>query len=130
MNGQFPAKSLLSLTDGGVYQTLSKHFPAKTTGPRSYLDRFSVPRRSEKVTAERKGALGPIGQVCVSKFKWYIQYLKLNAFLFFFQLQWPCINPKKKAKKKNYKNSGTVYLTSCKVCLTLPLCHTFRVLLL
>ncbi len=64
------------------------------------------------------------------KFKWYIWYLKLNAFLFFFQLQWPCINPKKKAKKKNYKNSGTVYLTSCKVCLTLPLCQTSWVLLL
>lgn len=29
--------------------------------------------------------------------------------------RWPVINPKKKAKKKNYENSGVVTLTSCKV---------------
>ncbi|CAH1780422.1 unnamed protein product [Owenia fusiformis] len=28
---------------------------------------------------------------------------------------WDCINPKKKAKKKSYKNSGVVHCTSCKV---------------
>uniref|UniRef100_A0A2R8ZKV4 Copine 4 n=1 Tax=Pan paniscus TaxID=9597 RepID=A0A2R8ZKV4_PANPA len=29
------------------------------------------------------------------------------------QVQWECINPKYKAKKKNYKNSGTVILNLC-----------------
>ncbi|XP_014671442.1 PREDICTED: copine-3-like [Priapulus caudatus] len=29
------------------------------------------------------------------------------------QVQWECINEKKKAKKRNYKNSGVIYLTSC-----------------
>ncbi|ESO90286.1 hypothetical protein LOTGIDRAFT_178865 [Lottia gigantea] len=28
---------------------------------------------------------------------------------------WPCINEKKKAKKKSYSNSGMVYLTACKI---------------
>ena len=31
------------------------------------------------------------------------------------QIEFPCINPKKQAKKKHYKNSGIVYLTSCSV---------------
>ncbi|XP_061573715.1 copine-4 isoform X2 [Cololabis saira] len=31
------------------------------------------------------------------------------------QVQWPCINPKYKVKKKNYKNSGIVILSQCKV---------------
>ncbi|ELT91123.1 hypothetical protein CAPTEDRAFT_150478 [Capitella teleta] len=31
------------------------------------------------------------------------------------QISWPVINPKKKAKKKSYTNSGTVFLTSCMV---------------
>uniref|UniRef100_A0A7N9CUG8 Copine 4 n=1 Tax=Macaca fascicularis TaxID=9541 RepID=A0A7N9CUG8_MACFA len=31
------------------------------------------------------------------------------------QVQWECINPKYKAKKKNYKNSGTVILNLCKI---------------
>jgi len=31
------------------------------------------------------------------------------------QIEWPAINPKKKAKKKNYTSSGTIVLTSCKV---------------
>uniref|UniRef100_A0A665TET6 Copine IVa n=1 Tax=Echeneis naucrates TaxID=173247 RepID=A0A665TET6_ECHNA len=31
------------------------------------------------------------------------------------QVQWPCINPKYKVKKKNYKNSGIVILNQCKV---------------
>ncbi|XP_054484033.1 copine-4 isoform X2 [Agelaius tricolor] len=31
------------------------------------------------------------------------------------QVQWECINPKYKAKKKNYKNSGIVILNQCKV---------------
>lgn len=31
------------------------------------------------------------------------------------QLQWELINPAKKSKKKNYKNSGTVYLESIKI---------------
>lgn len=31
------------------------------------------------------------------------------------EIRWPVINPKKKAKKKNYENSGVVTLTSCKV---------------
>uniref|UniRef100_A0A8B9P479 C2 domain-containing protein n=1 Tax=Apteryx owenii TaxID=8824 RepID=A0A8B9P479_APTOW len=35
------------------------------------------------------------------------------------QVQWECINPKYKAKKKNYKNSGIVILNQCKVCVTL-----------
>uniref|UniRef100_A0A493TSM9 Copine 4 n=1 Tax=Anas platyrhynchos platyrhynchos TaxID=8840 RepID=A0A493TSM9_ANAPP len=30
-------------------------------------------------------------------------------------VQWECINPKYKAKKKNYKNSGIVILNQCKV---------------
>uniref|UniRef100_A0A8B9CCA1 Copine-4 n=1 Tax=Anser brachyrhynchus TaxID=132585 RepID=A0A8B9CCA1_9AVES len=30
------------------------------------------------------------------------------------QVQWECINPKYKAKKKNYKNSGIVILNQCK----------------
>ncbi|XP_067130750.1 copine-3-like isoform X2 [Centruroides vittatus] len=33
------------------------------------------------------------------------------------QVEWPCINEKKmkKMKKKNYKNSGIIYLSSCKI---------------
>ncbi|EGW05653.1 Copine-4, partial [Cricetulus griseus] len=31
------------------------------------------------------------------------------------QVQWECINPKYKAKKKNYKNSGMVILNQCKI---------------
>ncbi|XP_029796149.1 copine-4 isoform X1 [Suricata suricatta] len=31
------------------------------------------------------------------------------------QVQWECINPKYKAKKKNYKNSGVVILNQCKI---------------
>lgn len=31
------------------------------------------------------------------------------------QVQWECINPKYKVKKKNYKNSGIVILNLCKV---------------
>ncbi|XP_049439374.1 copine-4 [Epinephelus fuscoguttatus] len=31
------------------------------------------------------------------------------------QVQWPCINPKYKTKKKNYKNSGIVILNQCKI---------------
>lgn len=31
------------------------------------------------------------------------------------QVEWDCINPKKKAKKKNYKTSGKVFLTNCDV---------------
>uniref|UniRef100_A0A6I8NNK1 Copine 4 n=1 Tax=Ornithorhynchus anatinus TaxID=9258 RepID=A0A6I8NNK1_ORNAN len=31
------------------------------------------------------------------------------------QVQWECINPKYKAKKKNYKNSGMVILNLCKI---------------
>jgi hypothetical protein len=30
-------------------------------------------------------------------------------------LQWPCMNPKKVAKKKNYKNSGVIHLDSCRL---------------
>uniref|UniRef100_A0A8C6Y7B6 Copine C-terminal domain-containing protein n=1 Tax=Naja naja TaxID=35670 RepID=A0A8C6Y7B6_NAJNA len=32
-------------------------------------------------------------------------------------IQWECINPKYKVKKKNYKNSGMVILNLCKVLL-------------
>lgn len=35
--------------------------------------------------------------------------------LVFSQVQWECINPKYKVKKKNYKNSGIVILNLCKV---------------
>ncbi|XP_018590093.1 copine-4 isoform X1 [Scleropages formosus] len=31
------------------------------------------------------------------------------------QMQWECINPKYKVKKKNYKNSGIVILNQCKI---------------
>uniref|UniRef100_A0A8C4NEJ6 Copine 4 n=1 Tax=Eptatretus burgeri TaxID=7764 RepID=A0A8C4NEJ6_EPTBU len=31
------------------------------------------------------------------------------------QVQWDCINPKYKAKKKRYKNSGVVVLSQCKI---------------
>ncbi|XP_036066768.1 copine-4 isoform X4 [Oryzias melastigma] len=31
------------------------------------------------------------------------------------QVQWPCINPKYRVKKKNYRNSGIVILNQCKV---------------
>ncbi|XP_034466632.1 copine-4 [Hippoglossus hippoglossus] len=31
------------------------------------------------------------------------------------QVQWPCLNPKYKVKKKNYKNSGIVILNQCKI---------------
>ncbi|XP_048577137.1 copine-3 isoform X2 [Nematostella vectensis] len=31
------------------------------------------------------------------------------------ELQWPCINEKKRKKKKNYKNSGVIFLSSCQV---------------
>ncbi|XP_028984172.1 copine-4 [Betta splendens] len=31
------------------------------------------------------------------------------------QMQWPCINPKYRTKKKNYKNSGIVILNQCKI---------------
>uniref|UniRef100_A0A3B3X1Y7 C2 domain-containing protein n=1 Tax=Poecilia mexicana TaxID=48701 RepID=A0A3B3X1Y7_9TELE len=30
-------------------------------------------------------------------------------------VQWPCINPKYRTKKKNYKNSGIVILNQCKI---------------
>ena len=30
-------------------------------------------------------------------------------------VSWPCINPTKKAKKKSYKNSGVIILTTCKL---------------
>lgn len=40
--------------------------------------------------------------------------LKVSLFVCF-QVQWPCINPKYKVKKKNYKNSGIVILNQCKV---------------
>lgn len=36
-------------------------------------------------------------------------------WLLFSQVQWECINPKYKAKKKSYKNSGIVILNQCKV---------------
>uniref|UniRef100_A0AAX7TPE3 C2 domain-containing protein n=1 Tax=Astatotilapia calliptera TaxID=8154 RepID=A0AAX7TPE3_ASTCA len=38
-----------------------------------------------------------------------------NVQLSLFQVQWPCINPKYKVKKKNYKNSGIVILNQCKI---------------
>ncbi|KAM6995478.1 copine-4 [Tautogolabrus adspersus] len=31
------------------------------------------------------------------------------------QVQWPCMNPKYRVKKKNYKNSGIVILNQCKI---------------
>ncbi|KAM8827038.1 copine-4 isoform X1 [Synchiropus splendidus] len=31
------------------------------------------------------------------------------------QVQWPCMNPKYKVKKKGYKNSGIVILSQCKI---------------
>ncbi|XP_058504789.1 copine-4 isoform X1 [Solea solea] len=31
------------------------------------------------------------------------------------QVQWPCLNPKYKVKKKNYKNSGIIILNQCKI---------------
>ncbi|XP_077983010.1 copine-3-like [Glandiceps talaboti] len=31
------------------------------------------------------------------------------------QMEWQCVHPKKKAKKKGYTNSGLVFMTSCKV---------------
>lgn len=31
------------------------------------------------------------------------------------ELTWSCVNPKKKAKKKNYTNSGVVYLSKCEI---------------
>uniref|UniRef100_UPI00358E44A1 copine-4 n=1 Tax=Myxine glutinosa TaxID=7769 RepID=UPI00358E44A1 len=31
------------------------------------------------------------------------------------QVQWDCVNPKYKVKRKNYKNSGIVMLTQCKI---------------
>uniref|UniRef100_A0A1A7YTI1 Copine IV n=1 Tax=Iconisemion striatum TaxID=60296 RepID=A0A1A7YTI1_9TELE len=31
------------------------------------------------------------------------------------QVQWPCINPKYRTKKKNYRNSGIVILNQCKI---------------
>ncbi|XP_041453938.1 copine-3-like isoform X2 [Lytechinus variegatus] len=31
------------------------------------------------------------------------------------EVEWECINPKKKAKKKNYQNSGLIFLKSCEV---------------
>ncbi|XP_028435615.1 copine-4 [Perca flavescens] len=31
------------------------------------------------------------------------------------QVQWPCLNPKYRVKKKNYKNSGIVILNQCKI---------------
>ncbi|KAK3511781.1 hypothetical protein QTP70_021798, partial [Hemibagrus guttatus] len=31
------------------------------------------------------------------------------------QIQWECINPKYQVKKKNYRNSGVVILTQCKI---------------
>uniref|UniRef100_A0A3B5MVX5 C2 domain-containing protein n=1 Tax=Xiphophorus couchianus TaxID=32473 RepID=A0A3B5MVX5_9TELE len=31
------------------------------------------------------------------------------------QVQWPCMNPKYRTKKKNYKNSGIVILNQCKI---------------
>ncbi|XP_026870743.1 copine-4 [Electrophorus electricus] len=31
------------------------------------------------------------------------------------QMQWECINPKYQVKKKNYRNSGVVMLTQCKI---------------
>ncbi|XP_035827154.1 copine-3 isoform X2 [Aplysia californica] len=31
------------------------------------------------------------------------------------ETSWPCVNPSKKAKKRNYKNSGIIVLTTCKL---------------
>ena len=31
-------------------------------------------------------------------------------------MQWPCINEKKQKKKKNYKDSGTIFLSKAEVC--------------
>uniref|UniRef100_A0A6Q2XRZ0 C2 domain-containing protein n=1 Tax=Esox lucius TaxID=8010 RepID=A0A6Q2XRZ0_ESOLU len=41
------------------------------------------------------------------------------------QVQWECINPKYKIKKKNYKNSGIVILNQCKVIHSVFDCHLF-----
>ena len=38
-----------------------------------------------------------------------------NANVISFQVQFPCINPKKQEKKRKYENSGIVHLTSFKV---------------
>uniref|UniRef100_A0A8C5WCN6 Copine 4 n=1 Tax=Leptobrachium leishanense TaxID=445787 RepID=A0A8C5WCN6_9ANUR len=43
------------------------------------------------------------------------------------QVQWECINPKYKVKKKNYKNSGIVILNLCKVKLMYILFDFFQV---
>lgn len=53
----------------------------------------------------------------------------LSAFLavvFHPQIQWECINPKYQVKKKNYRNSGVVILTQCKV-KELSVCNMERV---
>ncbi|XP_028392485.1 copine-3-like isoform X2 [Dendronephthya gigantea] len=31
------------------------------------------------------------------------------------EISWPCINPKKMSKKKNYNNSGIIYLSRCEI---------------
>ncbi|NXS51175.1 CPNE4 protein, partial [Brachypteracias leptosomus] len=43
------------------------------------------------------------------------QKFPFKLWLPFPQVQWECINPKYKAKKKNYKNSGIVILNQCKI---------------
>ena len=46
----------------------------------------------------------------------YIMHTSIYSFLYVcMQLEWEAINPKKKKKKKSYKNSGTIALNSFKV---------------
>ncbi|KAK2184011.1 hypothetical protein NP493_286g02086 [Ridgeia piscesae] len=42
---------------------------------------------------------------------WSLTYYQLCLS----QVEWPCINTKKQAKKSSYKNSGVIILTSCQV---------------
>uniref|UniRef100_A0A671MDB4 C2 domain-containing protein n=1 Tax=Sinocyclocheilus anshuiensis TaxID=1608454 RepID=A0A671MDB4_9TELE len=45
------------------------------------------------------------------------------------QIQWECINPKYQVKKKNYRNSGMVILTMCKVGNSFTLCLIYSTIM-
>ncbi|KAJ3598611.1 hypothetical protein NHX12_002117 [Muraenolepis orangiensis] len=56
-----------------------------------------------------------ISQDFFSKSDPFLEIYRLNDDATLQLVQWPCLNPKYKVKKKNYKNSGIVILNQCKV---------------
>ena len=57
----------------------------------------------------RHDSIGCIGEIQVE-----LESSNVSEFCFLVQKKWAAINPEK-TKKKNYENSGTIYLESFKV---------------